>query len=98
MPNLPQTVLPLTDGDRAFAFSAGGDTLFGTNDDILEVYQSRALGEARSATRLPAAAPASPLISTGVFVPIGPGWGVAQSPGPNGIYGNLDDGFVILRY
>jgi hypothetical protein len=98
-PNLPLTVLPLADADRAFALSPGGDTLFGTNDDILEVYQSRAAGALVSASRLPAAAlPAGKLIANDVFVPIGPGWGVVQSPGPNGTYGNVDDALVILRY
>ena len=56
VPNHFQAIAPLTDADRAFAISPGGDGVFQTADDVFEVYQSRALGAANSATRLPISA------------------------------------------
>jgi hypothetical protein len=32
------------------------------------------------------------------FVPVGPDWGVIQSPGPNGIYQGNDDRIIFARY
>jgi len=32
------------------------------------------------------------------FVPIGPGWGLIQSAGPNGTFGNADDQLILAHY
>ncbi len=100
VPSHFQAVAPLADADRAFAISPGGDGVFQTPDDVFEVYQSRSLGEARSATPLPvsAAMPAALVVGTLAFVPIGPGWGLRQSPGINGLWGDADDLVIIAAY
>jgi len=98
IPNIPQTVAPLTDADRAFAVSPGPDGAFGTPDDTLEIYQSRALLQLISASQLPLNHPTAPVTGNLPFVPIGPGWGLVQSPGPNGIFGNSDDQLLLASY
>jgi len=99
VPNHFQAIAPLTDADRAFAISPGGDGVFQTADDVFEVHQSRALGAARSATRLPISAlPAARVMGTEPFVPIGPGWGLIQSPGTNTTWGDLDDQLILVDY
>ena len=32
------------------------------------------------------------------FVPVGPGWGLILSPGPNGTFNNADDVVMLARY
>lgn len=100
IPNQFQTIAPLCDGDRAFALAPGGDNVFGTNDDILEVYQSRALAEGTNASRLPVAAlPAAQVLGLSVtFVPVGPGWGLVQTPGAFGVWGDGNDQLILVRY
>jgi len=99
VPDIPQTLPVLADADRAFGVSPGGDNTFGTIDDMLEVFQSRAIAAGNSACRLPASggttAPASGLVS---FVPIGPGWGLLQSPGFNLTFQTADDQLIFLSY
>lgn len=99
VPNLLQTIPPLTDADRAFAFSPGPDGVFGTTDDMLEIYQSRSALALRSATQLPASVlPVARLTGTVAFVPVGPGWGVTQSPGTNATFGDGDDQLIVVSY
>jgi len=99
IPNLLQNLVPLSDGDRMFAVSPGPDGAFLTADDTLEIYQSAALGQARSVTQLPLAVmPVAPVNGAQPFVPIGPGWGLMQSAGLNGAFGNIDDQLVLIRY
>jgi len=99
VPNHFQAIALLTDADRAFAISPGGDGVFQTADDVFEVFQVRALGAARSATRLPISAlPAARVMGTVPFVPIGPGWGLLQSTGTNTIWGDLDDQLILVDY
>lgn len=100
VPNQFQAIAPLSDSDRAFALAPGGDGVFGTADDLLEVYQSRALGAAADASRLPASAlpVAQVLGSTVTFVPVGPGWGLIQSPGAFGVWGDLNDQLILVSY
>lgn len=100
VPNQFQTIAPLTDGDRAFALAPGGDNAFGTNDDFLEVYQSRALAENTNTARLPVAAlPLAQVLGLSVtFVPVGPGWGLIQSPGALGVWGDGNDIVIIVSY
>jgi hypothetical protein len=98
-PRLFQNLAPLSDSDRVFAVSPGPDGVFPTTDDTLEVYQTRSLAAARSASQLPISAqPTAPVTGTLPFVPIGPGWGLLQSPGINGTFGDLDDQLILVTY
>jgi hypothetical protein len=93
------TLAPLTDATRAFALAPGGDNVFGTNDDTLEVYQSRSLAANRSAVELPAGAlPAARVSGTVPLVPIGPSWGLLQSPGANTTFGDGDDVLIVVTF
>ncbi len=99
IPNLFQNVAPLSDADRVFAVSPGPDGAFQTPDDTLEVYQTRSLGQARSVTPLPLnALPVARVMGTLPFVPVGPGWGLLQSPGTDTIFGNTDDQLILVTY
>ncbi|HEX5136609.1 MAG TPA: IPT/TIG domain-containing protein [Planctomycetota bacterium] len=99
IPNLIQNVAPLSDGNRMFAVSPGPDAAFLTGDDTLEIYQSLALGQAGSACQLPLAAmPTAPVNGALPFVPIGPGWGLLQSAGIDGAFGNIDDQLILVQY
>jgi len=93
-----QTVAPETDQDRAFLLSPGGDGVFGTNDDALEVFQARALDATTSVTRLPVSVVTAPLSGTLPFVPVGADWGLAQSPGPDRAFGTGDDQLLLVRF
>ncbi len=90
---------PLTDADRAFA-TAGGGTGFGSGNEVLIVQQSRALGSAGDAATLPLGGGpgVAPVLAGFPFVPVGPGWGLIQSPGPNGTFRDLDDRILLVRY
>jgi len=98
VPNQLQNLVPLSDTNRAFALSPGLDAAFGTMDDTLEVYQSRSIGQARSASQLPVTRPGAPVTGIQPFVPIGPGWGLLQSPGANGVFGDGDDQLILASY
>jgi len=93
-----QAVAPETDQDRAFLLSPGGDGAFGTNDDLLEVFQARALDATASVTRIPAGVLSAPLTGTVPFVPVGADWGLAQSPGPDLAWGTGDDQLLLVRF
>ncbi|MGH7163177.1 MAG: hypothetical protein ACREID_06820, partial [Planctomycetota bacterium] len=86
------------DSTRGFAIGSGPDTAVGTGDEQLLVHQTRALGAAADGSLLPLALPAAPLLATALpFVPVGPGWGLVQSPG-NAVFGDADDVLVLARY
>lgn len=99
IPNLFQAVVALSDADRVFAVSPGPDGAFQSPDDTLEVYQTRSLGQSRSVTPLPVSAlPVARVMGTLPFVPVGPGWGLLQSPGTDVIFGNADDQLILVTY
>ncbi|MHC4958520.1 MAG: IPT/TIG domain-containing protein [Planctomycetota bacterium] len=90
---------PLGDNDRLFLVSAGVDNTVGTGDEGLVVHQSLAIGENVSTAQLPLAVAATePLTGAEPYVPVGPGWGVIQSPGSDGIYGTGDDQIIAARH
>jgi len=47
---------------------------------------------------LPLALGLSPVAAGTVFTPIGPGWGLAQSTGFDGLLGTSDDLIIIASY
>ncbi len=106
VPRWGRGFLPRTDATRVFVVGPGADGVAGTLDDELIVHQTRALGDARDATPLPmslAGAPVNPPnLAPLPFVPIGPGWGLMQSPGagvgPLPLFGDADDQLLVVRY
>jgi len=98
-PLWPLNFRPFSDSERAFA-TAGGGLGFGSGTEILIVQQSRALGSATDAATLPlgGGAGVAPVAAGFPFVPVGPGWGLIQSPGPNGTFRDLDDRIILARY
>ncbi|MGQ0612661.1 MAG: IPT/TIG domain-containing protein [Planctomycetaceae bacterium] len=105
VPRWGRGFLPRTDLERLFAVGPGADGVAGTLDDELIVHQTRALGQARDATPLPLAAAGAPVNPPNLaplpFVPIGPGWGLMQSPGAGGgplpLCGDADDQLRVVR-
>jgi len=91
---------PLSPGgqDRAFGVSPGGDGAPGTGDETLLVFQSRAVGTIVNVTSLPMATPQSPVPAATPFIPIGSGWGLIQSPGFNGLFGDGNDLLILVQY
>lgn len=90
---------PLADATRAFAVDAGADTIPDTGDENLIVQQSKAVFSVGSGSTLPLATSLSTrLTGQQPFVPIGPGWGLIQSAGPNGTFGNGDDQLILAHY
>jgi hypothetical protein len=99
IPNLLQNVAPLSDADRVFAVSPGPDGAFQTLDDTLEVRQTRSLGQVRTTSQLPISAqPVARVTGNLPFVPVGPGWGLLQSPGTNAVFGDADDQMILATY
>ncbi|MGH7163672.1 MAG: hypothetical protein ACREID_09315, partial [Planctomycetota bacterium] len=98
VPLWAQGVPPGADAGRAFGVGAGADGTFGTGDEQVIVHSIRALGAAREATSLPASLPAAPLSGTVPFFPLFATWGLVQSPGVNGTFGDVDDRLVLVRY
>jgi len=88
----------LSDADRAFAVGNGPDGLPATGDEQLLVYQSRALGQTADGSTLPLAPALFPVAAGTLFSPIGPGWGLAQSPGFDGRLGTADDQVIFASY
>ncbi len=90
---------PLADATRAFAVDAGADTIPDTGDENLIVQQSTSIFSAGGGSTLPLAMSLSTrLTGQQPFVPIGPGWGLIQSAGPNGTIGNGDDQLILAYY
>jgi hypothetical protein len=101
IPAWNQAVPPLTDQYRAFGVGAGSDSVYGTGDERLLVHQTLALGYDTEVSTLPMGITmGGPVTGLESFVPVGPGWGVMQSPGPlPGLtYGGGDDLVIIVRY
>ncbi len=98
-PLWPLNFRPFADAERAFA-TAGGGLGYGSGTEILIVQQSRVLGAATDAATLPlgGGAGVAPVLAGFPFVPVGPGWGLVQSPGPNGTFADLDDRIILARY
>jgi hypothetical protein len=98
-PAWSQAFSPRTDGSRGFAVGPGADLAYGTGDETLLVFVPRAIAAAVSVSILPLALqPAAPAAGAEPFVPIGPSWGMAQSPGPDGLFGTADDALLLARY
>ncbi|MHC4937416.1 MAG: IPT/TIG domain-containing protein [Planctomycetota bacterium] len=98
-----QVVAPLGDENRVFAIGDGGDGAPNTGDEELLVYQTLAIGQGIETSILPMAVnPASRVASTinrpVKFVPIGPSWGIVQSPGNDNIWLSADDHILVVRY
>jgi hypothetical protein len=98
VPDQPQTLMVLTDATRAFGLSPGSDNTWGTADDTLEVYQTRSIDASRNGTQLPVSALPARVSGTVPFVPIGPNWGLLQSPGMNTTFGDADDQLILATY
>ncbi|MEE8105177.1 MAG: IPT/TIG domain-containing protein [Planctomycetota bacterium] len=88
---------PHTDQTRAFAIDAGANG-FGDGDEALLIYQAASLGQFVESLALVMAQPGTPATGLEPFVPIGPGWGLIQSPGLDGTYGGADDQLLLVRY
>jgi len=105
-PSWPMATAQLADSTRAFGIGNGLDGTPQTGDEELLVYQSSIVEAASGAatSRLPlsvdfnspirSALPANPIR----FVPVGPGWGVIQSPGRNLAFLGADDMIVVVQY
>ncbi|MHC4971767.1 MAG: IPT/TIG domain-containing protein [Planctomycetota bacterium] len=91
MPTLNQATVVLTDADRAFGVTAAGG-------GALTVHQTRALGALTDTSSLPVAlAPAAPILGTEPFIPVGPSWGLIQSPGMGG-FASGTEAVLVVRY
>jgi hypothetical protein len=97
VPTWPGGLVPLVDQTRTFAIGDPDGTP-GTGDETLLVHQSAALGNLTDAASLALALAGVPVTLAEPFVPVGPDWGVIQSPGPNGIYQGNDDRIIFARY
>jgi hypothetical protein len=100
-----QATLATSDDTRAFAIGDGLDGFTTTGDEKLLVFQSKSLGTPASASTLPMATglnvPVRSVVGAGrtsSFVPVGPGWGLMQSPGRNGTFNNADDPLILVYY
>ena len=93
-----QAFAPLSDATRAFAVGAGADTMPDTGDENLIVQQSTSIFSAGGCTLPLATSLSARLRGQQPFVPIGPGWGLIQSAGPNGTIGNGDDQLILAYY
>ncbi|MHC4225275.1 MAG: hypothetical protein ACYSUN_14900, partial [Planctomycetota bacterium] len=99
IPAWNQAVPALTDQYRAFGVGTGPDNVYGTGDERLLVHQTLALGYDTETSILPMGiAMGGPVTGLESFVPVGPGWGVMQSPGPIAGYGGGDDLLLFVRY
>ncbi|MHC4548363.1 MAG: IPT/TIG domain-containing protein [Planctomycetota bacterium] len=99
VPTLTQALRAHTDADRAFGASPGPDGSWGTSDDSLTVHQTRALGLGIDIASLPIQQlPGLPITGQEPFVPIGPDWGIIQSPGPLRVYLGPSDQVLVVRY
>lgn len=89
----PWSQVPASPGDqdRAFGVVAGAGAR-------LIVHQSRALGAVVSVSSLPLSDFGAPAAGGQPFVPIGPGWGLMQSPGNDGVFGVNLDSILVVRY
>jgi hypothetical protein len=99
VPAWNQGAVATTDMDRGFGVGAGSDGNYGTGDEWLLVHQTLALGETNQFSVLPMGHPQEGRIpGTLPFVPVGPGWGLIQSPGISGVYGDGTDRLLLVRY
>jgi hypothetical protein len=90
-------LVPLTDQSRTFAIGdPDGAPMSG--DETLLIHQSASLGNAVDAATLPLASVGAPATLAQPFVPVGPDWGVIQSPGPDRTYQTNDDRIIFARY
>ena len=96
-PFWPQTRLPATDQDRGFAMSPGPDGAWGTGDETVVVHSGAVLSSGISASVLPATT-GSPVTVLSRLIPVGPSWGLVQSPGVDGAFMTGDEQLVVVRY
>ena len=89
---------PPSDGDRVFALGQG-DQAWNNANEVLHVFQVRALDAFIDATTVPLAASATSNVDGNVpFVPIGSNWGLMLSTGMNGAWQNNDDRLIVVYY
>lgn len=97
VPAWPGGLVPLTDQTRTFAIGDPDGTPM-SGDETLLVHQAAALGNLTDAASLALAGVGAPATLAEPFVPVGPNWGVIQSPGPDKIYQTNDDRIIFARY
>jgi len=95
----PLKLAPFTSGTRVFLVGRGNDGTANTGDEVLIIHQTLAIPAGLSTILLPLATGASAPASTSQhFVPIGPNWGIVQSPGFDKTFRSLDDQLLIAMY
>ena len=87
------TQVPASPSDAARAYGV----IPGASGRLL-VFQTRALGATVSVSLLPMFDFGAPAAGGQPFVPIGPSWGLIQSPGNDGTFGVNLDSIIVVRY
>jgi len=97
--------LAASDETRVFAVGAGIDLLYGSGDEELLVFQAKSLGSGVASATLPLShsgfiVRAGPAQARTRFVPVGPGWGLMQSPGfgPTAAFLRISNRVIVVNY